>query len=138
MLTSVVCTAAGFGHTCALDEQGRMEGRQQFQSQMSASLQNTGHLHCFGDNVYGQCSVPKELGKCKAIAAGFRHTCAISTGGSLVCFGDNGLLPHSEGTFCYTLLAGLPVLCTGCGQCDVPEDLGAVRLTKGTVLSMKP
>lgn len=50
-----------------------------------------GRLHCFGDNVYGQCAVPIELASTKvvSIAAGFRHSCAVTAQGVLLCFGDN-------------------------------------------------
>lgn len=53
-----------------------------------------GRLHCFGDNIYGQCSVPIELASTTvvSIAAGFRHSCAVTAQGVLLCFGDNRIL----------------------------------------------
>lgn len=87
MDVGVTALCAGYGHTCILDTQGR--------------------LHCFGDNVYGQCAVPIELASTKvvSIAAGFRHSCAVTAQGVLLCFGDNSR-----------------------GQCTVPPSLTNVRL----------
>ena len=57
----------------------------------------------FGDNEYGQCDVPADLGPVLAVSAGNWHSCAVRTDGQLVFFGDNEF-----------------------GQCDVPADLGPV------------
>ena len=42
---------------------------------------------CWGDNTYGQVTVPSGL--FTAIAAGHGYSCGIRTGGEVVCWGDN-------------------------------------------------
>jgi len=61
--------SAGSVHTCAIDASGR--------------------LHCFGDNRYGQCNVPAELGFATMVSAGSVHTCAIDASGHMRCFRSN-------------------------------------------------
>ncbi|MBS0582866.1 MAG: hypothetical protein JSS42_07175, partial [Proteobacteria bacterium] len=46
---------------------------------------------CWGDNRYGQSSVPATLvsGGAAAISAGGFHSCALTTAGGVTCWGDN-------------------------------------------------
>ena len=73
----------GQGHTCAVRADGR--------------------LICFGENTYGQCDVPADVGPVLTVAAGNCHICAVRADGRLTCLGWNNT-----------------------GQCDVPADLGPV------------
>jgi len=78
--------AAGYFHTCALS--------------------TTGAVYCWGNNVWGQLGnnsttdshVPVQvagvggtgfLSGIASIAAGYFHTCAVSTTGAVYCWGDN-------------------------------------------------
>ena len=58
--------AAGFHHTCAIDDNG---------------------LDCWGRNQFGQTNVPTNLVNPTKIAAGYFHTCAIDDSG-VTCWGD--------------------------------------------------
>ena len=60
-----------------------------------------GGVRAWGNNAYGQCYVPNELGPCSAVAAGGYHTVALRQDGGVRAWGTNGY-----------------------GQCDVPNDLG--------------
>jgi hypothetical protein len=63
--------AAGRAHACSLDP--AISG-----------------LLCWGDNLYGQTSVPS-LSSPSFVAAGGDVTCAIDKGGDVTCWGDNAL-----------------------------------------------
>ena len=73
--------AAGSSHTCAITTRNE--------------------LVCFGNDDYGQCTAPADLGPVLAVAAGTTHTCAITTRNELLCFGRSDV-----------------------GQCAGPADLG--------------
>jgi hypothetical protein len=60
-----------------------------------------GNVRAWGNNGYGGCVVPTDLGVCTAIAAGY-HTVALRPDGIVRAWGDNKS-----------------------GQCDIPGDLGA-------------
>jgi alpha-tubulin suppressor-like RCC1 family protein len=47
----------------------------------------SGVLSCWGDNSFGQTNVPS--GIFKDVAAGSRHSCALTLGGQAACWGDN-------------------------------------------------
>ena len=82
--------SAGGGHQCALTA--------------------AGELTCWGfANTYGQCGQPAGAtpvaidalvagGPWTGVSAGYLHTCAIRTGGTAWCFGDNRSLQLGGGT----------------------------------------
>jgi alpha-tubulin suppressor-like RCC1 family protein len=95
---------AGESHTCALTSGGGVK--------------------CWGDNAYGQLGdgtqfrrlaavdVAGLAGGVTAIAAGFNHTCAVTTGGGVRCWGRNSDGQLGDGTFNHRLtpvdVQGLP------------------------------
>ncbi|MEX2159358.1 MAG: hypothetical protein WEB04_08150, partial [Dehalococcoidia bacterium] len=100
----VSAVSAGSAHTCAI----------------SAS---SGSVLCWGSNAYGQLGdgtttsrlTPTAvigLQNAIAIAAGQRHTCAVTIGGAAVCWGDNGQGQLGDGRACGTICAQ-PVAVTG-------------------------
>ena len=130
-LGQVTQLTAGYAHTCAIQK-------------------STGKAVCWGDNEYGQASVPDSLGLVTQLTAGNDHTCAIQKStGNAVCWGDNeygqGSVPDSLGQVTQ-LTAGYYHTCaiqksTGnavCwgrndyGESSVPDSLGQVtQLTAG-------
>ena len=65
---------------------------------------------CWGDNAFGQCTVPPSLIGVSVgqIAAGARHSMALTGTGAVVCWGDNAA-----------------------GQCTVPGSLGIIAAVAG-------
>jgi alpha-tubulin suppressor-like RCC1 family protein len=61
---------AGYGHICAVGADGKVS--------------------CWGNNFYGQATVPATLGSATQVSAGQDHTCAIESDGAVVCWGYNG------------------------------------------------
>ncbi len=54
------------------------------------ALSTTGALYAWGNNEYGQCSVPTEAGPFTSISAGFFHSMAVRTAQrGVVCWGSN-------------------------------------------------
>lgn len=95
VLSGVSQIAAGFEHTCAVKTDGTM-----FCWGNSANGQ-------LGDNFNAQRSVPVQvkglngvglLSGVSSIAAGFRHTCAAKTDGSLYCWGQNSVGQLGDGS----------------------------------------
>ncbi len=55
-----------------------------------ARVKSDGSVACWGDNYYGQASVPAGLGTVTQVSAGGLHTCAVKSDGSVACWGFNG------------------------------------------------
>jgi hypothetical protein len=55
----------------------------------SVALRSDGSVVCWGDNKFGQCTVPAGLGAVTAVAAGDGHTLALLTTGQVVAWGNN-------------------------------------------------
>src|SRR4051794_235767 len=57
---------------------------------------------CWGNDRFGQATIPPGVGTVTAIDVGSDHTCAIKTGGIPTCWGNNGsgqtTLPLGIGT----------------------------------------
>jgi len=91
--SGVLAIAAGGSHTCAL-----MTG---------------GAVRCWGSNAYGQLgngtavtpwTTPTavsglESGGAAAIVTGYRHSCAVTTGGAAKCWGDNSMGQLGDWTY---------------------------------------
>jgi hypothetical protein len=62
------------------------------------ALRPTGSIACWGNNEYGQCVPPHELGTVTSVAAGYAHSVALGPGGIVRCWGAGrvytGLSPN--------------------------------------------
>ncbi|MBC7227797.1 MAG: chromosome condensation regulator RCC1 [Thermoflexales bacterium] len=87
----VAAVAAGWGHTCALSTDGGVRCWGQNQS---------GEL---GDDTTLQRNTPVEVVSLRrdgvAITAGWGHTCALTQGGRVMCWGANEFGQLGDGTF---------------------------------------
>ncbi len=102
-----------------------------------------GVVQAWGDNQYGQSSVPANVGPCTQLAAGQYHTVALLADGSVRAWGNNDsgecdvpaelLLPNSciqitaGGYHSAALRADGSAMAWGrniFGECNVPENLG--------------
>jgi len=70
----------------------------------TCTIKNDKTLQCWGANIYGQSTVPDDLGEVSAVSAGGLSTCVIKVDGTAHCWGENGS-----------------------GQNNVPVDLGVVK-----------
>ena len=68
-----------------------------------------GIVRCWGQNNYGQCNTPADLGPCSSVAGGVIHTIALRSDGGVRCWGYNSQ-----------------------GQCYTPVDLGVCSSVAGT------
>jgi alpha-tubulin suppressor-like RCC1 family protein len=55
-----------------------------------AALLSDGRVVCWGYNRHGQCDVPADLGPCKAVAAGYSYTFALTEDGRVHVWGLAG------------------------------------------------
>jgi alpha-tubulin suppressor-like RCC1 family protein len=72
------------------------------------SVQAEGLVRCWGNNYWGQCNIPADLGPCLSVATGAYHTIALRIDGAVRCWGYNQY-----------------------GECDTPADLGPCRSVAG-------
>ncbi len=105
LASDVVAIAAGGGHTCAVNAAGGMK--------------------CWGGNEYGRLgngtttasSTPVAVtglsSGVESIAAGTYHTCAVSTGGAMSCWGYNNAGQLGDNTLVNKLI---PTAVTGLGS----------------------
>ena len=109
--------------------------------------ETVGAVRCWGDNGYGQCNTPADLGVCSSVAGGGFHTIALRTDGGVRCWGWNNagqcntpadLGPCSSvaggGAHTIALRSDGGVRCWGAndaGQCNTPADLGACASIAG-------
>ena len=110
----VVTVAAGWSHTCA--------------------IVTGGALLCWGDNEFGQLGVatapvqptpvaPTGLGSGVAsVAGGLAHTCAVTTAGAVLCWGNNLHGELGDGT---TVTRTSPMVVSGFGDGGAAVTAGA-------------
>ena len=99
-----------------------------------------GIVRCWGNNDYGQCNTPADLGPCSSVAGGYFHTIALQIDGGVRCWGwnayglcntpaDLGPCSSFAGGYYHSIALrsdGI-VRCWGnndYGQCNTPADLG--------------
>jgi len=105
-------------------------------------INSAGTLTCWGDNFWGQATVPSDLGAVNQVSAGSEHTCAVTSANALRCWGDNrdgqttvpsnlGAVSQVSAGSAHTcaVTSANALRCWGdnsFGQMTVPSDLGAV------------
>jgi len=118
----------------------------------TVALRSNGEVVCWGDNTYGQSTVPKGLGVVTQISAGVAHTAVLLSTGKVQCWGFNTngecdvpatLPPIKEiaagGLHTIALTTTGKVICWGAdnwNQCDVPAGLtNVVHVAAGLINS---
>ena len=117
-LSNVTALSAAGQSTCALTSDGKVNCLGTMMGNLNQSLANspgdmkkaiaisTGAMHacaimddnsvrCWGENEYGQTSVPSDLGGVRSVGAGRFQTCAITMSKDLRCWGKD----NSSATF---------------------------------------
>ena len=111
--------SAGLKHTCGADDQNRIEcwgsssdNQTRIPNGVSrivdvaagdlhtcAVLSGTNQLSCWGSNTYGQTNRPS--GSYTRVTAGSRHSCAMTSSGTVTCWGSSadGRLVVPAGTY---------------------------------------
>lgn len=102
-LTAITQLALGERHSCALDEQGQVTcwgyngygqvGQGAIPSPRRCRLGQSSRNHC-----HPRPAEVDGLAPAQAIAAGARHSCALTRGGTVVCWGDNRRGQVGDGT----------------------------------------
>jgi hypothetical protein len=75
---------------------------------VAQSARADGIVRCWGDNYYGECDTPADLGPCSSVAGGGYYTIALRRDGGVRCWGLNDT-----------------------GECNTPADLGACSSVAG-------
>jgi alpha-tubulin suppressor-like RCC1 family protein len=101
LASGVAAVAAGWAHTCALTTGGGVgtPPRQQFGGVKCWGYNGCGQL---GDGTTAGSSTPVDVvglaSGVAAVAVGWYHTCALTTGGGVRCWGCNGSGQLGDGT----------------------------------------
>ena len=109
-LTGVSAVVAGDAHTCVLMTSGAVKcwGQGQFGRLGNGQVANaTAPVDVVG---VGQSSGGTPLTGIRSLSAGARHTCAVTTGSGVACWGDGQSGQRGDGT---TLDADAPAMVTG-------------------------
>jgi alpha-tubulin suppressor-like RCC1 family protein len=119
-LTGVIAIAAGAAHTCALLSNHTVQcwGLNTF-GQLGNGM-SMGPQTCTAGGTYGCSSLPvvvSGLSGATAITAGHGHTCALLSGGTVACWGDNAYGELGNGS------------CTGPQQCTNTDGAFACSTT---------
>jgi alpha-tubulin suppressor-like RCC1 family protein len=126
-LTSVVAVSAGQSHTCALLSDGTVDC---WGSSETGQVGNGSN----GIDVLSPTAVPG-LTNVTAISAGYSHTCALLSDGTVQCWGDNGVgqlgLGSTSGPDACNSYS-----CSGCGCATTPVAVpgltNAIAIAAGT------
>ena len=110
-LTGAIAITAGLNHTCALLTGGTVQcWGWNYYGQLGNGT-DTGPQTCLGGQACSSVPVPVSgLTGAIAISAGASHTCALISGGTVQCWGGNGLGQLGNGT---PINSKVPVSVTG-------------------------
>lgn len=107
----------------------------------SLAIHPDGQAFAWGKNNDGQCEVPGGLGALSKVSAGFNHSCALTTSGNVVSWGNDEVEPPPALSQVSDLSSGRDFTCAvhapsgtvtcwgenDSGQLDAPEDLEGVK-----------